>query len=135
VEMEDGYQVIRMKVTRYGWEPDRFVLVSGVPVTWIITGVEINSCNNAIVVPEYGLKFPVRKGEQVIEFTPDTEGVISWSCWMGMIPGAFVVKNAKDIAEGGPIDSPREGILPSRGGTCRMGGGIGGGCCGSTITQ
>ncbi len=135
VEMKDGYQVIRMSVTRYGWEPDRFVLVKGVPVRWIITGVEINSCNNAIVVPEYGLNFPIKKGEQVIEFTPTKEGVISWSCWMGMIPGAFVVRDQKDIAEGGAIDpGSGEGALP-RGGTCRMSGGIGGGCCGGGIRQ
>jgi sulfite exporter TauE/SafE/copper chaperone CopZ len=135
IEMKDGYQIIRMDVTRYGWEPDRFVLAKGVPVKWIITGVEINSCNNAIVVPEYGLNFPVREGEQVIEFTPNENGVISWSCWMGMIPGAFVVKDAKDIAEGGATDSELESLPVPRGGTCRMGGGIGGGCCGGGIRQ
>lgn len=133
VEMEDGYQVIRMEVTRYGWEPDRFVLVAGVPVKWVITGREINSCNNAIVVPEYGLKFPVREGRQVIEFTPAQEGVIAWSCWMGMIPGTFVVKDAKEIAEGGPVDSPDERPGAPRGPTCRMAGGAGGGCCGGAV--
>jgi sulfite exporter TauE/SafE/copper chaperone CopZ len=133
IEMKNGYQIIRMDVTRYGWEPDRFVLVKGVPVKWIITGKEINSCNNAIVVPEYGLNFPVREGEQVIEFTPDKESVISWSCWMGMIPGAFVVKDQKDVAESGTIDSALgEGALP-RGGSCSLG--AAGGCCGGGVRQ
>jgi sulfite exporter TauE/SafE/copper chaperone CopZ len=136
IEMKDGYQIIRMDVTRYGWEPDRFVLKKGVPVRWIITGKEINSCNNAIVVPELGLNFPVKSGEQVIEFTPTKEGPISWSCWMGMIPGAFVVKDAKDISEGGATDPGLESLPALRSGTCRMGGGIGGGsCCGGGIRQ
>jgi sulfite exporter TauE/SafE/copper chaperone CopZ len=132
VEMADGYQVIRMKVTRYGWEPDRFVLVKGVPVRWVITGVEINSCNNAIVVPEYGLNFRIKEGEQVIEFTPNKDGVVSWSCWMGMIPGSFVVKDGKEVTEGGAVDpAPGDGALPRRG-TCRLGA-SGGGCCGGSI--
>jgi hypothetical protein len=135
IEMKDGYQIIRMDVTRYGWEPDRFVLVRGVPVKWIITGKEITSCNNAIVVPEYGLNFKINSGEQVIEFTANENGVISWSCWMGMIPGAFVVKDQKDITEGGAIDSELNNLPTPRGGTCRMGGGISGECCGGGIKR
>lgn len=130
VEMRDGYQVIRMDVTRYGWEPDRFVLAVGVPVKWIITGREINSCNNAIVVPEYGLRFPVKAGEQVIEFTPREKGVVSWSCWMGMIPGTFVVRDAGDVAERDPIAPVSDAPAISRGPTCGMAGSVGDGCCG-----
>jgi len=85
------YQVIRMNVTRFGWEPDSFVLKRGVPVKWIIDGKEITSCNNEIIVRDYGLDIKVQKGEQTIEFTPTKAGVVSWSCWMGMIPGKFTV--------------------------------------------
>ncbi|MFH1399156.1 MAG: sulfite exporter TauE/SafE family protein [Candidatus Woesearchaeota archaeon] len=92
LEMQDGYQIIRMEVTSSGWQPDRFVLKKDIPVKWIIDGKEINSCNNAIQVPSLGLKFGIKPGEQIIEFTPKQEGVVSWSCWMGMIPGTFIVK-------------------------------------------
>ncbi|MFC1723886.1 sulfite exporter TauE/SafE family protein, partial [Nanoarchaeota archaeon] len=95
--MNDGYQEIRMTVTRSGWSPDTFVLQKGVPVRWVIDGQEITGCNNAIQVPKYGLEFDIKKGEQVIEFTPDEEGTVSWSCWMGMIPGKFIVKDDIDI--------------------------------------
>jgi plastocyanin domain-containing protein len=47
--------------------------------------------NNAIVVPQYGLEIKLQQGEQTIEFTPPESGVVPWSCWMGMIPGAFIV--------------------------------------------
>ena len=105
IEILEGYQIIKMNVTRYGWEPDKFVLKKDVPVKWIITGKEITSCNNAIQVPKYGLRFDIKLGEQIIEFTPTQEGIISWSCWMGMIPGTFIVKedinlnDAKSIEE------------------------------------
>ncbi len=99
----DGVQEIRMEVTAAGWSPDTFVLKKGVPVRWVIDGKEITGCNNAIQVPAYGLEFDIVPGEQVIEFTPDEEGVIRWSCWMGMIPGTFVVKedtsNAAELVE------------------------------------
>ena len=135
VEMKDGYQIIRMDVTRYGWEPDRFVLKKGVPVRWIITGKEINSCNNAIVVPDYGLNFRIKQGEQVIEFTPDKEGTISWSCWMGMIPGTFLVKDNVDPADRETLGTEPNPYQTPGGGTCRMGGVAGGVCGGGRISQ
>ena len=61
------------------------------PVKWIINGKEITGCNNAIQVPKYGLNFQIKPGLQTIEFTPTETGTVSWSCWMGMIQGVFIV--------------------------------------------
>jgi hypothetical protein len=97
INVIDGYQVIEMEVNRYGWEPDKFVLKKGVPVKWIINGKEINGCNNAIQVPKLGLNFDIVQGEQIIEFIPKEEGIIPFNCWMGMIPGAFIVKEDIDL--------------------------------------
>ena len=97
IELYQGYQVIRMNVTRRGWEPNKFVLKKDIPVKWIINGKEVNGCNNAIQVPKYNLNFKIKKGMQTITFTPDKEGIISWSCWMGMIPGTFIVKDNIDL--------------------------------------
>ncbi len=95
----DGYQEINMEVNSEGWEPAKFVLQKDVPVKWIIQGNEINGCNNAIQVPKLDLNFDIEYGEQIIEFTPTEEGVISWSCWMGMIPGTFIVTEDLDLNE------------------------------------
>jgi sulfite exporter TauE/SafE/copper chaperone CopZ len=122
--VEDGYQVIRMEVNRYGWEPDKFVLKKGVPVKWIINGKEINGCNNAIIVPKLGLDFDIKSGEQVIEFTPTEEGVISWSCWMGMIPGTFVVKEEIDLDNVEAVEKELDTVPVQPRGSC-------GGSCGS----
>jgi uncharacterized protein len=87
----DGFQEIRMDVTASGWSPNSFEIVKGIPVRWIINGRQITNCNNEIVVPELGLQIPVLPGEQVVEFMPEKAGTIRFSCWMGMIPGRFIV--------------------------------------------
>jgi sulfite exporter TauE/SafE/copper chaperone CopZ len=91
---EDGRQTIRMEVDGQGYHPNRFILKQGVPVEWTVVGQEITQCNRRIMVPALDLEFEVRPGESVIEFTPERAGVIGWSCWMGMLHGAFVVEPA-----------------------------------------
>ncbi|MFM8441719.1 MAG: sulfite exporter TauE/SafE family protein [Methylococcus sp.] len=87
----DLEQTIRMEIVSGKFVPNHFVLKKGVPVKWVIEGKELNKCNQSLVVPSYDLKFDVHPGLQTIEFTPKEAGVISWSCWMGMIPGSFMV--------------------------------------------
>ncbi|MBD3204440.1 hypothetical protein GF327_09185 [Candidatus Woesearchaeota archaeon] len=123
-KLSQGYQEIRMEVDRYGWKPDKFVLKKGVPVKWIINGKEINGCNNAIQVPKYGLEFDIIQGEQVIEFTPEQEGVVRWSCWMGMIPGTFIVKEDIDLENQEEIKEELKKVPDQPRGSC-------GGACGN----
>ena len=90
--ISNGYQTIKMDVTASGWKPAKFILQEGLPVKWVIDGKEITECNKAIQVPKLGSNFYINPGEQTIEFTPTEEGVIPWSCWMGMIDGSFIVQ-------------------------------------------
>jgi uncharacterized protein len=122
--LKGDYQEIRMNVDRYGWSPDKFIIQKETPVKWIINGEEINGCNNAIQVPKYGLNFDINKGEQVIEFTPSESGVISWSCWMGMIPGTFIVVDSLENLDSSKINEINS-IQTPEGGSCGMGGGCG----------
>ncbi len=133
LEGNNSYQVIRMNVTRFGFEPDTFVLKKGVPVKWVVNGLEITGCNNEIIVREYGLDIKVKKGEQTIEFTPTQAKTVSWSCWMGMIPGKFIVAE-DDTAKAQAINGLSAGTISSAkktsgGGSCGVSGG--GGCGGS----
>ncbi|MBW3020610.1 sulfite exporter TauE/SafE family protein [Candidatus Woesearchaeota archaeon] len=125
VNMEDDFQVIEMTVDRYGWTPDNFVLKKGVPVKWKINGKEVTGCNNAINVPKLGLEFDIKEGEQVIEFTPEEVGTISWSCWMGMIPGTFIVTDDIDSVE-------QVQVAETSAPTTKTAGSCGGSCGGST---
>jgi len=121
-----GFQEIRMNVTRYGWQPDKFVLKKGVPVKWIIDGQELTSCNNAIQVPKLKLRFDIKPGLQTIEFTPNEAGTIPWSCWMGMIPGVFVVKEDVNASSPEAVKTELQNLQVPQGGSC---GGVGGGGC------
>jgi sulfite exporter TauE/SafE len=87
----DNEQTIYMEVLKNRFSPNKFTLRKGVPVKWVIDAKELNECNKEIVVPQYGLKIKLHQGKQVIEFTPPESGVVPWSCWMGMIPGTFIV--------------------------------------------
>jgi sulfite exporter TauE/SafE/copper chaperone CopZ len=93
------YQEINMVVDRYGWNPDTFVVKKGVPVRWNIYVEKLTYCFQGIRVPKYGLRYDFkREGERVtLEFTPEEEGVILFTCWMGMARGDIIVK--EDITE------------------------------------
>jgi uncharacterized protein len=122
--MVGGFQEINMEVNRYGWEPNSFVLKKGIPVKWNIDVKELTGCNNEIIVRDYDLDIKLKKGLNVVEFTPDEEGTVRWSCWMGMIPGSFIVSDS-----GSATQEQVAAAVPSGGGSC--GGGADGGSCGS----
>ena len=67
------------------------ILKKGVPVKWHVHNSQMQSCVNSVVVPKLGLDIPLKQGEKTIEFTPQQEGVITWSCDMGMTTGSFIV--------------------------------------------
>lgn len=121
---KNGYQEIRMDVTAYGYEPNTFVLKKGVPVKWIINGKQLTGCNKGIQVPKLNLEFDIKQGEQIIDFTPAESGLISWSCWMGMIRGSFIVKD--DITNQAEIQKEIQANPAPKGASC--GGGRGCGC-------
>ncbi len=89
---KNNLQEIRMTVDFDGFTPNQFVLQKGVPVRWIIDGKRVSGCTNEIIVPDLNIRKKIISGENIVEFTPQTEGTISFSCWMGMVKGKFIVK-------------------------------------------
>jgi len=86
------YQSIEMDLSRRETLPNvPIVLRKGVPVKWHIHNSEMQSCVSSVLVPKLGLDIPLKNGQQTIEFTPRQEGVITWSCNMGMTTGSFLV--------------------------------------------
>jgi len=111
----DVIQTIHMDVLKASFSPNEFTLRKGVPVKWAINGKELNECNKTIVVPQYKLKIELHPGEQTINFTPSESGVVPWSCWMGMIPGTFIViedppatSNSKTANQQGAVPENKE---------------------------
>ena len=98
----DMAQTINMEVVKSSFFPHEFTLRKGVPVKWVINGKELTYCNKVILVPQYQLRIELKDGIQIIEFTPPESGVVPWSCWMGMIPGTFVVVDNAPAQDAAP---------------------------------
>ncbi len=73
----------------------------GIPVKWTIKvkDSDLNGCNNPVTIPKYGIQKKLVPGDNVIEFTPEDTGTITYTCWMGMIRSTItVVNNDSELA-------------------------------------
>jgi sulfite exporter TauE/SafE/copper chaperone CopZ len=137
------YQEVRTTVDSGDYHP--LIVQKGIPVRWTVSAKaeDLNGCNNPLTVPQYGIRKQLSPGDNLIQFTPDRDGTIIYTCWMGMISSSIrivpdlKVLTASDLATpaGGGIDSafgpdggargagglsPRDARLPPQG------------CCGAT---
>jgi len=91
--IQEGYQVIYTEVEAHAYVPAEYTLHNNVPVKWVINVKALSACNRQIIVPALSLVIDLKPGLQLVEFTPQETGVIGWSCYMGMMPGSFLVKD------------------------------------------
>lgn len=84
-EIVNGKQTVTTTLNSGRYEP--IAVQAGIPVEWNIRAESgsINGCNNRIVIPEYNIEKPLEPGDNIIKFTPEESGTVSYSCWMGMI--------------------------------------------------
>ncbi len=89
--LEGNVQTITTKLQPRSYSP--LTVQKGVPVRWIIEADAgaINGCNGTIIIPKYNISKTLKPGENEIQFTPDAEGIIPYSCWMGMIRSSITV--------------------------------------------
>jgi plastocyanin domain-containing protein len=85
--VEENVQLVSTDMEPNVYEP--IAVQVGIPVRWTINVEEgdLNGCNNPIAIPKYGVEQKLEIGENIIEFTPTSEGNIVYTCWMGMISG------------------------------------------------
>ena len=121
---DGGVQEVNMDVSGSGYSPNSFVLKKGVPVKWNVNVKQLTGCNQELVLNQYGIDKNLKDGLNVIEFTPDKVGTITFSCGMGMLKGSFIV------TETGTANQEQvKAATPPKGMQC--GGASGGGCgCG-----
>lgn len=69
------------------------VVQKDVPLKWTIVADDknLNYCNNKIVIESLNIQKNIEVGENIIEFTPTGNGVVPYSCWMGMVSSEIVV--------------------------------------------
>ena len=127
-------QEIKMVVDNAGFTPNKFLLEKGVKTKWIIDARQLNGCNSEIIVPSLNIDIKLKPGIQTVEFTPQQEGTINWSCGMGMLRGAFLVKiNVGATANAAATSNELNSLNVPKGMSC--GGSGGGGCgCGAAKT-
>ncbi len=111
-EIKNGIQTVRTVFGANNYAD--FVAQAGVPLRWIITiaAGDLNGCNNTMIVPAYGIKKKLVPGENIVEFTPNKEGVIPYSCWMGMIRSRITVVG-KLSDPGAAAAAPGLPVLPA----------------------
>ncbi|MFL0247851.1 sulfite exporter TauE/SafE family protein [Candidatus Clostridium stratigraminis] len=96
--INDNLQTITMTANNNGYSPNAFYVQKGIPVKWVINGDELNSCNQTITIPSLNKEVKLKKGENVVEFTPGDKD-INFSCWMGMIRGVIKVTDKLDSVD------------------------------------
>ena len=86
-------QVINLEVRGLDYFPNKFTVKKGIPVEWHIDGRNAQGCAGIITVPQLGISERLPKDSvKIIEFTPQKEGKIKFTCSMGMAgPGTFEV--------------------------------------------
>lgn len=111
-------QNITTTIKSGSYEP--IVVQKGVPVKWIIKADarSLNGCNRTMTIPAYNITKTLQPGDNIIEFTPDKEGTIPYSCWMGMIRSSILV--VSDISNTGEVSSAQSTVAgaASSGGSC-----------------
>lgn len=119
-KIEGNMQTVATKLQSGSYTP--IIVQKGIPVKWVIEADDraINGCNETIMIPNYSISKTLVPGDNEINFTPDTEGSIPYSCWMGMIRSSITV--VADVS-----DLSAEDIRQGTGGS----GTASGGCCGS----
>ncbi|HCC07199.1 MAG TPA: heavy metal transporter [Clostridiales bacterium] len=104
------------------------VVQKGIPVKWTITATsaDLNGCNNPVTIPKYNIEKRLVVGDNVIEFTPQEEGFITYTCWMGMISSTIeVVEDVSKVTDASIANTDNNQEQPSY----DTGFGVGG-CCG-----
>lgn len=89
----DDWQIVNMAETSRGYVPNKFTIIKDKPVRLIIDAQAPYSCASAFIIPSLGIQRQLKKGENIIEFTPTKLGSIPFSCSMGMYTGSFTVIN------------------------------------------
>ena len=116
VQIVDGKQIIKMKVSGYTYTPNRFTVVEGVPVEWQIDGGNAAGCGKVIVMPSLGIsKYLSPQGITTITFTPTQTGDVPFNCSMGMMTrgsGFTVIPNTSGIV-GAKVEAPANASAPA----------------------
>ena len=121
-EIRGNVQYVTTTLQSGQYQP--FIVQKGIPVRWTIkaTADDLNGCNNPVTIPKYNIQKQLVPGDNLIEFTPDSSGNITYTCWMGMISSN--IKVVDDLSQISQKDVDQVNNSSSSGGITG-----GAGCC------
>lgn len=130
-KVQDGVQTVetQLRPSKYPY----ILVQKGVPVRFNIKAKAsaINGCNGTVVFPSYNIERELNVGDNIIEFTPDETGTVTYTCWMGMIRGKISVVDSLDnvSSSAGASQAPETtgvasvpSLQPASGGCCAING-------------
>lgn len=87
---KSGFQEATIYVTNFGYKSDINTLKIGVPVRLTLISENTRNCTRSFTIPSlnYFKLLPVN-GKEILEFTPDKLGILTFTCSMGMYTGSF----------------------------------------------
>jgi sulfite exporter TauE/SafE/copper chaperone CopZ len=93
VRIENGIQIVEMKIEKYSYYPSQFTIIKDIPVEWRIDSTGAAGCAQVISMPKLSYTEFLGKTKKIITFTPTQTGNIDFMCSMAMTtPGAkFIV--------------------------------------------
>jgi len=124
ITLENGAQIVRMVEGNGGYSPRSFTIQKGIPVRWLIDAQAPYSCASSMVVPSLNLRFNLKPGQNIVEFTPTQAGRVNFSCSMGMYTGYFNVVEPGAKVSAAQSDSGFT-LRTAPGGACGSSGGCG----------
>ncbi len=124
-------QVVNMTQDFDGYSPNVFTVQKGRQVKWVISSKTTLSCASYIIMPKFSISQALKKGENIITFTPTETGEIPFSCSMGMYEGKFIVVDKESSLTPATTQANNGGNCSgAKGGCATCGGKTGGSTCG-----
>ncbi|RZS90705.1 sulfite exporter TauE/SafE [Aquimarina brevivitae] len=81
-----------MKADTKGWSKKKIYFTPTEKIRWQIEVTELTPCNKIIEIPALKLRKELSEGLNIIEFYPKEHTRLTYTCWMGMLTGEFVLK-------------------------------------------
>ena len=81
---------ITMDASAKGWSKKVIYFTPTKKIKWEINVTELTYCNKTIEIPSLGIKKELKKGLNIIEFSPHDQTRFVYTCWMGMMTGEFI---------------------------------------------
>ncbi len=115
----DEIQNVKLSMKNYQYVLEPSSLKKGVRVRMEADLNSLPGCSKSIVIPAFGVRKTVSRGNNIIEFTPDKSGTFLMSCSMNMYKGQFTVLES-DGSSSNFVDANIN--APPSGGSCGSGG-------------